>query len=182
MGAELPAFAHLPMINGPDGRKLSKRHGAVSVLEYKLEGFLPQALLNYLARLGWSHGDQELFTIDEMIKYFEISQINKSAASFDRDKLLWTNQQHIKQSSTKDLSGLLTEQLIELGVDIQNGPTLEDVIDVYRDKAKTLKELAEQVAYLYSKDVVYDQDNAQKFLNNESLEVLTQVLKRLKNS
>ena len=180
LAAPLPAFAHLPMINGPDGRKLSKRHGAVSVLEYKLDGFLPHALLNYLARLGWSHGDQELFTIDEMIEYFDISQVNKSAASFDREKLLWTNQQHIKQSSAKQLSVLLTEQLNTLGVDPDNGPALDEVVEIYRDKAKTLKELAGQVAYLYRDSVDYDQQCADKFLNTDSLGVLIDVHDRLK--
>lgn len=175
LGAELPEFAHLPMINGPDGRKLSKRHGAVSVLEYREEGFLPQALLNYLARLGWSHGDQELFTMDEMVRHFDLSDVNKSAASFDRDKLLWTNQHHIKQAPAEELSAYLVEQLARLNVNPQNGPSADDVVEVYREKARTMKEMAEQVSYLYADEIDYDAQSAQKFLNAESLEILKQV-------
>ena len=179
LDAPLPAFAHLPMINGSDGRKLSKRHGAVSVLEYRQEGFLPEALLNYLARLGWSHGDQELFSIDELINYFDLSGVNKSAASFDREKLLWTNQHHIKQAPAGEISVYLVEQLADLGfdpqVDLQNGPALENIIEVYREKAKTMKEMAQQVAYLFNETVDYDEKSAEKFLNPESLDILKQV-------
>ena len=172
LSAPLPEFAHLPMINGPDGRKLSKRHGAVSVLEYKEQGFLPQALLNYLARLGWSHGDQELFSIDEMIEYFDISSINKSAASFDREKLLWTNQHHIKQASATQLADCLKDQYDMLGIDLEKGPDLIQIVEIYREKAKTLKEMAQLTEYLFSDDISYQQGFADKFLTLESLPVL----------
>ena len=95
LGVEPPVYAHVPMILGPDGAKLSKRHGAVSVLQYREEGFLPEALLNYLVRLGWSHGDQEIFSLEEMTALFDIADVNKSASAFNPDKLLWINQQHI---------------------------------------------------------------------------------------
>ena len=179
LNAELPAFAHLPMINGSDGRKLSKRHGAVSVLEYREEGFLPEALLNYLARLGWSHGDQELFSMDELVRYFDISSVNKSAASFDRDKLVWTNQHHIKQASPEVLSGYLQEQLVRLKINFENGPDLDHVVEVYREKAKTMKEMAEQVNYLYVDKIDYDEQCADKFLSTESLDVLSQIHQQL---
>ena len=183
LNSPLPEFAHLPMINGPDGRKLSKRHGAVSVLEYEQEGFLPQALLNYLARLGWSHGDQELFSMDEMIRLFDLSSVNKSAASFDRDKLLWTNQHHIKQAPASELAASLKSQFgyldASLQVAVEKGPDLESVVEVYREKAKTMKEMALQVVYLYTDTINYDEQCAQKFLNAESLDILKAVHRQL---
>ncbi len=172
LGVDLPKFAHLPMINGQDGRKLSKRHGAVSVLEYEQEGYLPEALLNYLARLGWSHGDQELFTIEEMIEYFDIKDVNKAAASFDVDKLLWTNQHHIKQANSERLANLVQQRLLDDGIKIDSSINLENVVDVYREKAKTLKELADSINYLFAENVTYDQQSADKFLTRESLTVL----------
>ena len=179
LNAELPEFAHLPMINGSDGQKLSKRHGAVSVLEYQQEGFLPEALLNYLARLGWSHGDQELFTIDELINYFDLANVNKSAASFDRNKLVWTNQHHIKQADARELSGYLEQQLMAMNVDTSTGPELDDVVEVYREKAKTLREMAQQVSYLYADKIEYDANCAEKFLNPDALDVLTTIHRQL---
>ena len=183
LNSPLPEFAHLPMINGPDGRKLSKRHGAVSVLEYEQEGFLPQALLNYLARLGWSHGDQELFSIEEMIRLFDLSSVNKSSASFDRDKLLWTNQHYIKQAPVSELAIQLKLQLgyLDRGLlaAVENGPDLESVAQVYREKVKTMKEMAQQVSYLYLDTVHYDEQCAQKFLNSESVDILKAVHQQL---
>src|SRR5690606_6955059 len=106
-----PAYAHLPMIHGPDGAKLSKRHGAVSVLEYREMGYLPDALLNYLLRLGWSHGDQEIFSREEMIELFDLEKVSRSAANFDPAKLAWVNQQHIMRTPAERLAPLLEEQL-----------------------------------------------------------------------
>ena len=100
-GAEVPVYAHLPMILGSDGAKLSKRHGAVDIRDYREQGFLPEAVLNYLVRLGWSHGDQEIFSIDEMFEHFDIADVNQSASSFNPEKLLWLNQQHIIAASEK---------------------------------------------------------------------------------
>ena len=172
LGVELPEFAHLPMINGQDGRKLSKRHGAVSVLEYKQDGYLPEALLNYLARLGWSHGDQELFSIDEMIEYFDISDVNKSSASFDVDKLIWTNQHHLRLADCERLTSLLKNRLQEDNINVTDDVNLHDVIEVYREKSKTLKELTSSVKYLFDDKVTYDQKNAEKFLTGESAAVV----------
>src|SRR6185312_1950966 len=115
LGAQPPVYAHLPMILGPDGAKLSKRHGAVSALQYREEGFLPEALLNYLVRLGWSHGDQEYFTREEMIAAFDIKDVNKSASAFNPEKLLWLNQQHIMRALAAQLAAGLAAQLAELG-------------------------------------------------------------------
>ena len=179
LGIKLPQFAHLPMINGQDGRKLSKRHGAVSVLEYKQDGYLPEALLNYLARLGWSHGDQELFSIDEMIEYFDISDVNKSAASFDVDKLIWTNQHHLKLADSERLAAMLNERLSDDNIQIGDEINLQDVIDVYREKAKTLKELADSVKYLFDNKITYDQQNADKFLTQESVAVIELIRSKL---
>src|SRR5690606_21772716 len=125
LGNRAPAYAHLPMIHGPDGAKLSKRHGAVNVLEYREMGFLPEALLNYLARLGWSHGDQELFTVDELIRLFDLANVSRSAASFDPLKLLWVNQQHMMRAPANRLAPLLAEQLRRHGLAPENGPPLE---------------------------------------------------------
>ena len=120
LGATPPVYAHVPMILGADGAKLSKRHGAVSVLQYREEGFLPEALLNYLVRLGWSHGDQEVFSIEEMTQLFDINDVNKSASAFNPDKLLWLNQQHIMRATPERLALYLKPQLAALGVDVDD--------------------------------------------------------------
>ena len=116
LGATPPVYAHVPMILGADGAKLSKRHGAVSVLQYREEGYLPEALLNYLVRLGWSHGDQEVFSLEEMTQLFDIRDVNKSASAFNPDKLLWLNQQHIMRATPEYLVPHLKSQLAALGV------------------------------------------------------------------
>ena len=120
LGVEPPLYAHVPMILGPDGAKLSKRHGAVSVLQYRDDGFLPEGLLNYLGRLGWSHGDQEIFTRDEMVRLFDIHDVNKSASALNPDKMLWTNQQHILRSTPEHLAGYLRPQLEALGLAVDD--------------------------------------------------------------
>lgn len=142
MGVEPPVYAHLPMILGPDGTKLSKRHGAVSVLYYREEGYLPEALLNYLARLGWSHGDQEIFTLAEMRELFDIGDVNKSASAINPDKLAWINQQHLMRLSPEQVAPQLRWQLERLGVKLENGPSLEAVIEAQRERSKTLREMA----------------------------------------
>lgn len=141
---EPPAFAHLPMINGPDGAKLSKRHGAVSVLEYRNMGFLPDGLLNYLLRLGWSHGDQEIFSRAQMIEHFDLPAVNRSASNFDHAKLLWVNQQHLMAMPTNELESLLAAELREREVDLGAGPPLADVVAAYRERSATIVEMADQ--------------------------------------
>ncbi len=144
IGAVRPVYAHIPMINGSDGKKLSKRHGAVSVLSYRDDGILPQALLNYLARLGWSHGDQEIFSEAEMIAAFDIDDINKSAAAFDRDKLLWVNQHHIAHLPLSELVAHATPYFVQAGLDVGDAEQLAAVVDAQRTRAKTLVEMADK--------------------------------------
>lgn len=144
-----PLYAHVPMILGSDGKRLSKRHGAVSVLQYREEGFLPDALLNYLARLGWSHGDQEIFSRDELIEYFEIEGINRSPAAFNQEKLLWLNQHYIRTSDPDYVASELAWHMEKLGISIANGPALTDLIKAQGDRTKTLREMAERSRYFY---------------------------------
>src|ERR1700753_3652248 len=143
LGAKPPVYAHVPMILGPDGAKLSKRHGAVSVLQDEEEGYLPDALLNYLARLGWSHGDQEIFTREEMIAAFDIHNVNKAASAFNPEKLLWLNQQPMIAAHPATLVPHLQYQLSRLGLQSDNQVLLEGVILAQRERAKTMKEMAQ---------------------------------------
>lgn len=149
LGIPLPAFAHLPMILGSDGSKLSKRHGAVNVLEYREQGYLSAAVLNYLVRLGWSHGDQEVFTLDEMIRLFDLDHVNASAARFDPEKLGWLNQQHLRAADPAQLAPGLRLELERAGIDWRSGPPAEDVVLAFRERATSLREMADNAWYLY---------------------------------
>ncbi len=173
LGANLPVFAHIPLILGPDGKRLSKRHGAVSVLEYKDMGILPEALLNYLVRLGWSHGDQEIFDLDEMIDLFDIKDINKSAASFDLEKLLWVNQHYIKIVDVDRLGNELAKRLHTRGIGLCHGPKVNDVVELMRDRARTLEEMADKVEYLYTDVDKYEPTAAKKHLVAAALPLLS---------
>jgi glutamyl-tRNA synthetase len=139
-----PKFAHLPMILGLDGTKLSKRHAAVSVTEYRDLGYLPDAVLNYLARLGWSHGDQEVFTMAEMVDLFSADDVNHSASRFDVEKLKWLNQQYLKTLDPIEIAPELEWHLAQLGLDTSNGPKPVDLIIALRERVHTLKDLAER--------------------------------------
>jgi len=172
LGAEPPSFAHVPMILGPDGAKLSKRHGAVSVLQYRQEGYLPEALLNYLVRLGWSHGDQEIFSMDEMISMFDIGDVNKAASSFNPEKLLWLNQHYIKEAAAPRLALDLGWQLERLGVDCSEGPPLEGVADAYRERARTLHEMAQAAIFFYQDFETFHEKAAKKHLGPDAIEPL----------
>jgi glutamyl-tRNA synthetase len=174
MGVEPPVYAHLPMILGPDGTKLSKRHGAVSVLYYREEGYLPEALLNYLARLGWSHGDQEIFTLDEMIALFDIADVNKSASAINPDKLAWINQQHLVKAAPSAVAKELRWQFERLGVDVSKGPALEPIVEAQRERAKTLKEMALASRFFFEAPAAYDEKAARKNLNAETKPLLEQ--------
>lgn len=156
LGATPPKYAHVPMILGPDGTKLSKRHGAVSVLEYQKEGYLPDALLNYLVRLGWSHGDQEFFTREEMIAAFDIANVNKAAAAFDPEKLKWLNQQHIIKAPQATLVAALREQLAMLDVHDPDEALCAGVVEALRERAKTMKEMATS-SLIFFRDPVMDE-------------------------
>ena len=146
---DLPHYAHLPMILGDDGARLSKRHGAVSVMQYLQDGYLPEALLNYLVRLGWSHGDQEIFSVDEMIQLFDLDGVNRSPATFNPEKLRWLNQHYIKQADPARIAHLLSSHLGALGIDPADGPDLLAVIEAQRERASTLVELAQISAFYY---------------------------------
>ncbi len=149
LGAKPPVYAHVPMILGADGAKLSKRHGAVSVLEYEKDGYLPDALLNYLVRLGWSHGDQEIFTREEMIAAFDIASVNKAASAFNPDKLLWLNQQHIIKAPQATLVAALRGQLALLGVTSDDDALLAGVVEALRERARTMKEMAQGSLFFF---------------------------------
>ena len=164
LGAALPVFAHVPMIVGGDGQRLSKRHGAVSVLQYRDEGFLPEAMRNYLVRLGWSSGDQEIFSLDEMISSFDIQNVNRAASSFDSDKLKWLNQHYIKASDSAQLVALLSDRLKGRGIDVSGGPPVDDVVSALRERAQTLGEMADKSEYFFSDFEDYDTKAAQKHL------------------
>jgi glutamyl-tRNA synthetase len=175
LGAPVPRFAHLPMIAGPDGAKLSKRHGAVSVLEYREQGYLPDALLNYLVRLGWAHGDQELFSREEMIALFDLPAVQRSPARFDIEKLKWINQQHMKSASTSVLAGELRGQLGLLGVRADASTALEPLVDAFRERAQTLREMAERARVYLTDEITYDPKAVQKHLQESSGETLRKV-------
>ena len=164
LNAPVPQFAHLPMILGEDGKRLSKRHGAVSVMEFKTLGFLPHALLNYLVRLGWSHGDQEIFSQDEMIALFDLNNVSRGVSSFNYDKLHWLNQHYQKSDSPAGVAKALAWHFAEKGIDVSNGPKLEDIVTIQADRCKTLAEMCEKSAYFYLPIDDYDQDALKKHL------------------
>jgi glutamyl-tRNA synthetase len=172
IGREPPRYAHVPMILGEDGARLSKRHGAVSVIAYRDQGFLPEALLNYLVRLGWSHGDQEVFSLEEMIELFEIDQVNKAPSSFDTDKLLWLNQHYLQHAEPGRIARLLSPHLGRLGVDPAAGPDLLEVVQVQQARAKTLVELAGISLFAYKDFDTYDEQAAKKHLRPVAREPL----------
>ncbi|MDD5384382.1 MAG: glutamate--tRNA ligase [Gallionella sp.] len=149
LGATLPQYAHVPMILGSDGERLSKRHGAVSVMQYAEDGYLPEALTNYLARLGWSHGDEEIFSVQQFVEWFDLRHISKSAAQFNPEKLRWLNQHYIKQADNARLAELVRKHLAERGVQASDAPPLEAVIALYKERTATLLELADEAEVFY---------------------------------
>jgi len=179
LGAEPPVFAHVPMILGEDGKKLSKRHGAASVLQYRDEGFLPEAVLNYLARLGWSHGDQEVFSLDELIELFDIVDINNSASALNMSKLLWLNQHYLKNASPAHVARHLSSHMGSRGIDPATGPSLEAIIEAQRERAKTLVEMADNSVFFYRDPREYDEKAARKSLTTESRGVLRRLAEEL---
>lgn len=176
LGGTAPQFAHAPMILGSDGARLSKRHGAVSVMQYRDDGYLPQALLNYLVRLGWSHGDQEVFSVEEMIELFDASDVNKAPSTFNAEKLLWLNQQYIQ---TLPLDALLAESQWHLQrAGLANLSGVDKALDEHRQKASTLIELVEAIRPYYEELTDYDEKAAAKQLTTDSLPVLVELQKR----
>ena len=169
LGFKIPNFYHVAMINNEQGKKLSKRDGATDVMEYKTMGYLPEALLNFLVRLGWSHGDQEIFSIDEMIALFDPKNINKSSSNYNLDKLLWLNAHYIKNTPNEKLA----EMLKEFGVDIAAHDKLEMLLDATKERGKTLVELAEQINLILSAPTAYDEKSSKKAFKGEAKEILT---------
>ncbi|APG05160.1 glutamate--tRNA ligase [Luteibacter rhizovicinus DSM 16549] len=168
LGAPVPEFAHLPMILGPDGQKLSKRHGAVSVMQYRDDGFLPHALLNYLVRLGWSHGDQEIFSVDDMKTLFDVADVNKAASRFDVNKLSWLNQHYLKTDDPAVLGLELAWHLEKIGIDPAKGPNPADVVVALRDRVQTFKEMAERATIWYGPILAWDDKAIEKHLRTET--------------
>ncbi len=174
--ADLPQYAHVPMILGSDGARLSKRHGAVSVMQYRNEGYLPEALLNYLVRLGWSHGDQEIFSVDQMIALFELKDVNVSASTFNTEKLLWLNHQYIMNSEPAQVAHHLQWHMSNEQIDLSDGPDLIDIVKVQRERCKTLVEMAASSRYFYQEFESYNEKAAKKNFKQGSDEVLQRLL------
>ena len=179
LGYEVPKFAHLPMILGADKARLSKRHGATSVMAYYEMGYLPDALINYLVRLGWSYGDQEVFTRDELVEYFSFENVGKAAAVFNPEKLLWLNSQYIINTTSERLGELVMPFLVKDGT-IKEGQELDmawlsKAIDTLKERSKTLLELAASLRYYIAEDVEYDEKARAKFLKEESRDLLVEV-------
>jgi glutamyl-tRNA synthetase len=164
LDSPIPQFAHLPMVLGPDKSRLSKRHGATSVLEYRKLGYLPDALVNYIARLGWAHGDQEIFRHDELIAHFDIVHVNKSAAVFDQEKLQWVNAQHMKTRSNEELGRLVFPFMREKGYPMDDSYPVQIVAELYRDRTHTLVEMAEAVWYFFRDPAEIDPVGVKKYL------------------
>jgi glutamyl-tRNA synthetase len=179
LGARPPVYAHLPMILGADGTKLSKRHGAVSVLQYRDEGFLPEAVLNYLVRLGWSHGDQEFFSIEEMIQLFDITDVNKSASAFNVEKLTWLNQQHMMRAPATRIVPVLRWHLEREGIEAANEAQLEQIVLSQRERAKTVREMALNSVFFFRAPTTYDEKAVRKHVTADVLTLLAEATKEL---
>lgn len=178
LGFDIPKFYHVPMILNPQGKKLSKRDGAMDVMEYKKMGYLPEALLNFLVRLGWSHGDQEIFSIEEMKKFFNPHNINKSASAYNTDKLLWLNAHYIKESSNERL----VELLKEYGADLSDFARADELLELTKERAKELNELANMVNSIVLEPTSYDEKAVNKFLDEEALNILQNYLQFLQTN
>jgi glutamyl-tRNA synthetase len=164
LGFKIPQFGHVSMIMGSDKTRLSKRHGATSVMAYKEMGYLPEAMVNYLVRLGWSYGDQEIFSLDELIRFFTLDSVGKSAAIFNPDKLLWLNQYYIKECPTERLVQEMIPFWKRLGVDTADQAFLRHVVNDFKSRAKTLVELAESSVFYFMDDIAYESEAANAFL------------------
>jgi glutamyl-tRNA synthetase len=179
IGANVPRYAHLPMILGDDGKRLSKRHGAVNIMQFKEEGYLAQAMLNYLVRLGWSSGDQEIFSIAEMIEKFSLDSISKGGAAFSFDKLNWLNQHYIKTMDTSIVAGLLKETYQKANIDIKIGPELINIIPTFAERCKTLADMVNQTKFLFIDSVEFDEKAVSKQLKPKAKPILQALTKQL---
>ncbi len=175
LGYDTPTFAHLPMIHGPDKKKLSKRHGATAVIDYKAQGFLAEAMVNYLARLGWAYGDQEIFTTKELIDKFDLSAVGKAASVFDIEKLNWVNSQHILNYSKEELIELVGPYLKKLDIQVSDKEYAANAIESVRVRGKTLVELAQLSSFYFQDEIVYDEKAASKWLNENGKQALAKL-------
>jgi len=182
LNAPVPVYAHVSMINGDDGKKLSKRHGAVSVMQYRDDGYLPEALLNYLVRLGWSSGDQEIFTREEMIKLFSLGAVSKSASAFNTEKLQWLNHHYINSMAPEYVATHLQWHIEQEKIDTRTGPQLSELVTLLGERCKTLKEMAASCHYFYEEFDAFDADAAKKHLRpvaRQPLEVVRDKLEAI---
>jgi glutamyl-tRNA synthetase len=173
-GVEPPGYAHVPMILGDDGKRLSKRHGSVSVMQYEAQGYLPEALLNYLVRLGWSYGDQEIFSIDEMVGHFDIEAVNNAPSTFNPSKLAWLNQQHLKRLDSQEVAQRLRRYLERAGLDPDDGPDLAELVLAQRERSSTLVDLVQASRFLFEDFEAYDDKAVRKHLGPAAVEPLAQ--------
>ncbi|UJP01553.1 MAG: glutamate--tRNA ligase [Nitrosomonas sp.] len=180
LGATLPEYAHVPMILGANGERLSKRHGAVSVMQYHEDGYLPEALLNYLARLGWSHGDEEIFSREQLVEWFDLSAISRSPAKFNPEKLHWINQQYLKITDNTRLAGLVTPFLAKDDCPTNGGPNLTQVVDLLKERVNTIEELADAAVYLYRPLEPDNELKAQHF-TAETKPIMTGLLEKFRH-
>jgi glutamyl-tRNA synthetase len=169
LGATVPEYAHVPMILGDDGKRLSKRHGAVGVMEYFEAGYLPEAMLNYLVRLGWSHGDQEIFSRAEMIELFSLDGLNKSASTFNTEKLNWINQQYLMSMPLDPVVRLVEQRLQRIGIGHGTSTDLSPVVELYRQRSSTINELVDSILYVFQEFEHYDEKAAAKVLRPQAL-------------
>lgn len=181
LNAPIPTFAHLPMILGEDGKRLSKRHGAVGVMQFKELGILPQALLNYLVRLGWSHGDQEIFSLDEMIQLFDLNHVSRGVSSFNYTKLYWLNQHYQKTDSPESVAKALEWYFEQANIDLSKGPFLKDLVSIQAERCHTLDEICQMSLYFYQDTLEYNEDAVKKHLRPVVLEPLKALFDSLKS-
>jgi len=179
LGVPVPSFAHVPMILGADKARLSKRHGATSVMAYRDMGFLPEAMVNYLVRLGWSHGDEEIFSLDDLVQKFSIENVGRSASVFNQEKLLWLNAHYIKTGDPVRLAELVTPFLSERGVNPAEGPDLVAVVKTLQERAKTMLELADGAVFYYRSELEYDEKGVAKFYNEQTPALLRELMAKL---
>lgn len=179
LGAAIPEYGHVPTILGSDGKRLSKRHGAAGILEYREAGFLPEALINYLVRLGWSYGDQEIFSREELIRYFDVHSLQRSPAAFNLEKLTWLNQHYLKTLDKNSIAPAISDQLKKRGINFQRGPLLTDIIGLYAERVKTLAEMADNCRYFFE-DVQYDPDVLQKYLTADIKSILLELAEKFR--
>ncbi len=178
LGKPVPEYAHVPMILGEDGKRLSKRHGAVSVMQYFEQGYLPEALLNYLVRLGWSHGDQEIFTREQMIELFSLEGINRAPSTFNPEKLAWINQQYLKSSDLQRIVNLVQQRLQKMGVVAPEAMDISPIVELYRERVKTVNELAQNILYFFQDFDEYDPKAAKKAFRQAALQPLQLLLEK----